>query len=187
MKIIIEAGANNGIFQSRSLRFSSNEEFFFILIEPHPIMAKQCAINRSIRSKTYQCALVSSSFICNEMDLYIHDNYSAMNASKPNIGIDFRETIKVPTRTLQSILNENSINEVEWLFLDTEGYEAEVLKGIDFAKTKFLNIELESHSQFLGISELQQQQIFEDILRSTHRLSHTDLSDGLLIYVFRTI
>jgi hypothetical protein len=35
MKVYIEAGANNGIFQSRSLGHVNDEEYFRILIEAH--------------------------------------------------------------------------------------------------------------------------------------------------------
>jgi hypothetical protein len=44
---------------------------------------------------------------------------------------------KVPVRSLQSILDEIGISHVHFFSLDTEGFELEILKGIDFERTHF--------------------------------------------------
>ena len=42
--------------------------------------------------------------------------------------------LQVPARTLTSILDEYEVTTIDFLSLDVEGYEINVLKGIDFEK-----------------------------------------------------
>jgi hypothetical protein len=43
-------------------------------------------------------------------------------------------TVAVPARTLSSILDQYTIEHIDFISLDVEGYEADVLKGIDFSR-----------------------------------------------------
>jgi hypothetical protein len=54
---------------------------------------------------------------------------------------------KVKIRSLQSILDECGISHINLFSLDTEGYELNILKGIDFSRTTFdyLLIEIYTH------------------------------------------
>ena len=54
-------------------------------------------------------------------------------------------TSKVSVKPLQVILDSFHIEELEHLFLDVEGKEIDVLKGIDYNKTIISNIEVEIH------------------------------------------
>jgi len=145
-KVYIEAGANDGIFQSRTL--SLKDKDFGILIEPHLETYNKCCENRqNYLCKVYNCALVSFDYNFDTIDLGLHE-HTAMNS----ILYKNLNTVSVKARTLQSILDENNISIVENFFLDTEGYENEILKGIDFNKTKFKNIEIECHASIIGIT-----------------------------------
>ena len=57
--------------------------------------------------------------------------------------------VKVPARTLTSLLDEHGITQVDFVNLDVEGYELEVLKGFDLEKwkPKYLMIEVYSKDQ----------------------------------------
>jgi FkbM family methyltransferase len=149
-KIYIEAGANDGIFQSRSLQFKEDANYFGLLIEPHFETYQHCVLNRSgDNSKIYNAALVSFDFGFDKIELGIHSSYTAMNSILKPHGEIYNSTVSVPARTLQSILDENNISIVENFFLDVEGYEKNVLDGIDFNKTRFNNIEIECHCWLL--------------------------------------
>lgn len=52
-------------------------------------------------------------------------------------------TTKVPTITLQKLLDENKIKEIDFFSLDVEGFELEVLKGVNFDKIKINYILIE--------------------------------------------
>lgn len=151
-KIYIEAGAADGIDQSRSLHFINRDEYLGILVEPTPQTYQECIKNRSNENTLiYNCALVSFDYKLDYIDFYKNKTFNLMNSCIKENKEEFIEMIKVPAVTLQSILDKNNITEVENFYLDTEGYEIEVLKGIDFNKTKFKEIEIECHWKFINI------------------------------------
>lgn len=152
-KIYIEAGANDGAFQSRSLDFKNNNEYFGILIECQKKVYDKCVENRGDNNcKVYHCALVSSDFSSDEIELGISTIHSAMNSVVMPDSLTYSNKEKVPARTLQSILDENNISIVDYFFLDVEGYEKNVLDGIDFSKTSIKYLELECHYPFINMS-----------------------------------
>ena len=52
--------------------------------------------------------------------------------------------VEVKTTTLEKILDEHKILEIDFLSLDTEGYELEILKGLNLEKyrPKYMLIEM---------------------------------------------
>lgn len=185
MKVAIEAGANDGLFQSRSLALNNDPNYQIILVEPSPDMYRSCCINRPVRTKVYHAALVSKDYQGDKLALNVHHQFSAMNTSKPCAGQHYIATVEVPARTLQSILDENGISEVEWLFLDTEGYEMEVLKGIDFSRTIIHNMEIEGHYAFIGLTEEEELRLMCEYLSPTHKLVRVLKGDGFPKAVFQ--
>ena len=77
----------------------------------------------------------------------MHEGHSAMAGVLKRTDTNYSGECKVTTRTLQSILDELNITTVDKMFLDVEGYELEVLKGICFKTTKFNEIEVEVHAK----------------------------------------
>jgi FkbM family methyltransferase len=53
---------------------------------------------------------------------------------------------KYKCKTLDSLLKKNNINQIHFLSLDVEGYENEVIEGIDFSKTFIHLIVVEIHN-----------------------------------------
>lgn len=64
-------------------------------------------------------------------------------------------TVSVPVTTLGNILKENNITEVDFFSLDVEGYELEVLKGIDLDNfnIKYLLMEIQTEELKKSITE----------------------------------
>jgi FkbM family methyltransferase len=185
-KIYIEAGAHDGIFQSRSLQFKGNDEYFGLLIEPHFETFQQCVNNRADGlCRIYNAALVSFDFEFDKIELGIHSVYSAMNSIVKPSSEHYNQIVNVPARTLQSILDENSILTVDNFFLDVEGYEKNVLDGIDFNKTKFNNIELECHYPFLGLTVDEEIDMYISYFNNlNYQLSEKIIGDGLPKLIF---
>jgi FkbM family methyltransferase len=153
LKTYIEVGANNGRFQSRSLELSRMEDYRGILIEPNPEQHKACVKSRgNDRTFIYNKALVSFDY----PDSMITLRHSTQNSSMDFVdGLSLRPSegsTQVEASTLQSILDELSIFHIDAFFLDVEGYEDEVLRGINFDKTTFSMIEVEIHPKLRGIS-----------------------------------
>lgn len=183
-KIYIEAGANDGIFQSRSLFLDNDENFLGILIEPITSVYKQCTINRP-KCLSYNCALVDFDFPSSTIDINIHNMYSAMNTLVMSVHQKYSDKITVPARTLDSILDENQITHIDSFFLDVEGYELNVLKGIDFTKRYFNMIEVECHYTLLDIDKNQEVEGHQRYLAQFgYVLTDTNNNDGNLKLVF---
>jgi hypothetical protein len=80
---------------------------------------------------------------------------------------------KVEVKPLQYILDENDIKILEYLFLDVEGLEFDVLCGIDYNKTIIKNIEVEIHY------DKDTEKIKNLLLENNYTLSRLINNDGL--------
>ena len=147
----IETGSCDGIFQSNTFYLETELNWTGILIEPNPDYVKECIINRP-KSKVYDCALVSDDFTDRHINLYSIACAGAMGTVGEN-GMWKNEWEvpvvheKVPVKTLTSILDEINPNEIDFFSLDVEGYELNVLKGLDFEKYKPKVILVECHGE----------------------------------------
>ncbi len=68
--------------------------------------------------------------------------------------INYSAPTTVEARTLQSILDEENSYNIDILFLDVEGFEIEVLKGINFKKCHIKAIQTEAHPTLGDHSDL---------------------------------
>ena len=140
--IFIELGANNGILQSNTLFLEKYRNWKGILIEPSPLLYKQCKNNRP-KSKCYNYACVSydykEPFVNGDFNISpgnesLMASINCTRRNKWNV-VKKEELIKVKARTITDILDESNIpNNIDLLSLDVEGYELNVLKGLDFNK-----------------------------------------------------
>jgi FkbM family methyltransferase len=148
-KVYIEAGAHDGLCGSRSLHLSGSD-YFGILVEPTHTLYEKCVNSRAYNAKCYCCALVSFDYKDSTVDMRISKVDNGMNTSiehvAPHSDSTYSDTVvAVPARTLQSLLDENNITVVDYMFLDTEGAEKNVIDGIDHTKTTIHNLEIELH------------------------------------------
>lgn len=143
----IEAGANDGIKQSNTLYFEKNKGWSGVLIEAIPALAEKCRKNRP-KCIVENCALVSSLFPEKTIELEYYNLMSIIKGSFGNEadenqhkeaaskflreGNDSTYSISVPARTLSDVLKAHGINQIDLLSLDVEGYEVNVLGGINF-------------------------------------------------------
>lgn len=184
-KIYIEAGANDGIFQSRSIHLSNNRNYHGILIEPIPSMYSACLRNRPNNTSIYNCALVDFDFKQEEISIFNHNNYTAMSSIISHPTEHYNGCTKIKARTLDSILEANKINQIDFFYLDVEGYEYNVLKGINFNKRQFNMIEIECHYNFLQITEEQEQNLHERLLNEYgYKLVNKNTQEGNTKLIF---
>ena len=140
----VEAGANDGISQSNTLLYEKKYGWKGLLVEPIPELALRCRVNRT-NSIVENVALVSSTFrnkiitmrYCNLMSVVKGGMKSQAEEDKHiesgrNLKkLDTYEVI-VATSTLSDLLSKHQISKIDYLSLDVEGYELEVLRGLDF-------------------------------------------------------
>lgn len=142
----VEAGANNGIQQSNTLYFEKHRNWRGILIEPDPVLATQCRKFR-VNSITVEAALVAPedsgklvSFTSMGLMGYVHGSFKTEEEAQSHVrsaGECFQPSpmsIHVKGLTLTEILDQCRVKKIDLLILDVEGYEAQALSGLEFAK-----------------------------------------------------
>ncbi len=155
----IEIGAYDGITQSNTYYYEKNNNWKGILIEPSKIQFDKCKLYRSKKNIFYNCACVSFKFKQNFLQL----NYSGLktyssiflNKKKEKEYVKNPEIKRgekkysyyVKTTTMNDILlKSNAPKIIDFLSLDTEGAEFEVLNGIDFNRFKFRYLLIETNN-----------------------------------------
>ena len=167
----IELGANDGISQSNTAMF----EFYFnwkgILIEPSIIGFNKCqyyrknsvCLNYACVSNNYTSKYIMGDFKDNNLQGSI-DGKQLLR--KKNIQ---RELIKVKTITLEKILDLylDKNKKIDLLSLDTEGYELNILKGLNLNKyrpyyilVEITNITNENYKNVLDFLKLHNYELY---------------------------
>ena len=150
----VEAGGNDGYTQSNTYAFERRHGWHGVLVEPVPELARACALERP-GSGVVRAALVAKSFSDREVSLrfgglmtvvvggrdaddkWVEAAHAVGQEEPPH-------ELRAPARTLSSILDEVRAPEVDLLSLDVEGYEAQVLAGLDFERhaPRFVLVEM---------------------------------------------
>jgi len=142
----IEAGANDGVRQSNTHFLEKRRSWSGLLVEPVPRLAKKCAKNRN-RSVVAQVVLVSpeqsgTNIKIIDLDLMtlVADQSAGLIDTKNHVqlaedvqGITAAE-IMVRGVTLSELLEEQGNPRVNLFSLDVEGFEVDVLKGLDLSR-----------------------------------------------------
>lgn len=156
----VELGANDGVTQSNSFYFELSRNWTGILIEPSPHNFLLCKKQRSPQNSIYCNACVSFDYdqkyvdieyvnlmsISKNLQLDLSDKEEHVNSGKQFLAEN--ETVFTfgsIARPLNDLLMEsNAPNLIDFLSLDVEGAELEVLKGIDFKcyNFKYMLIEI---------------------------------------------
>lgn len=149
----VELGANNGVSQSNSLYFELKRNWKGVLIEPSPYNFQKCIANRGLNNSIFCNACVGFEYkekyvdikyanlmsISNNLDLDLINKKNHIQEAKKHLkSNEIVFSFGAKSRTLNDILDEAKAPRViDFLSLDVEGAELEVLKGVDFEKYKF--------------------------------------------------
>jgi FkbM family methyltransferase len=141
----VDVGSHDGISINNTLYFEKNNNWTGINIEPIKKVFDKLVINRP-NNINLNCAVCNNDgetdFLCNtgytEMISGIKDNFDMrhfyrLHHENQLMGSTI-EVIKVKTKKLETILDENNINHINYLSIDVEGAEFEVIKLINFDK-----------------------------------------------------
>jgi len=140
--VFIEAGANDGLTQSNTYWLERFRGWKGILIEPNPVLAAECHRNRP-RAKLVNAALVADTattsitiataglrgFVVGSFTDSKQEAYQRKVAAEQE-NLEVRDII-VPARTLEDIIDESGYGRVDFFSLDVEGYEPQVLTGMN--------------------------------------------------------
>jgi len=140
----IEAGANDGYSQSNTYFLEKRRGWKGLLVEGIPELAHKCIRTRKL-SRIVNCALVANAHDGQTVTMHYAHLMSLVDGAMKNeteeneyiaLGIkvqhlDASYEVEVPARTLESVLEEDPPERIDFFSLDVEGFELEVLKGIN--------------------------------------------------------
>jgi len=143
--IYVDVGAHDGVSINNTLYFEKNNNWTGINIEPIKIVFDRLLINRP-NNINLNCAVCNNDgeteFLCNtgytEMisgikDTFDNRHFQRLENENRKMG-STTEIIKVNTNKLETIFDKNNISKVNYLSIDVEGAEFEVIKSINFDK-----------------------------------------------------
>lgn len=157
----VELGANDGVTQSNTLFYERTYGWRGVLIEPIPHQYLRCILNRSPENKFFCNACVGFSYSEKFVELVFS------NLMTSGVGLDsdldpFEQARKgeqfldpriksfsfgAVAKTLTQILSEaNAPGVIDFLSLDVEGAEREVLAGLDHSRFRIQYMLIESRA-----------------------------------------
>lgn len=158
----VELGANDGISQSNTKYLEVYEGWKGVLIEPSPVLFSALMKNRSKSNSFHNCACVSFGYSGSSMKLLysnlrtialdgindIQDRVGHAQLGQRKLKVSEKmEIFNAPAKTLDRVLSEaNAPNLIDFLSLDVEGAEIEVLRGLNFEIYNFKLILIETRS-----------------------------------------
>jgi FkbM family methyltransferase len=137
--VCVEVGANESTsLCSQSFHLEKKLDWFCILIEPIPILAQE-AIRLRPKALVFEMACTSpkkigSMFLNIPLD---KDNkeisgHASLEKNADEHNYKQHKSLKVKTNTLTNILKSKNFENIDFLSIDVEGVELDVLLGIDF-------------------------------------------------------
>ena len=141
----VDVGAHDGVTFNNTLYFEKNNNWNGVNIEPIKNVFNKLVINRP-NSINLNCAVCNNDgeteFICNtgytEMISGIKNTFDSRHWQRlqfeNNQMGSTTEMITVNTKKLETIFKENNITHINYLSIDVEGAEFDVIKSINFDK-----------------------------------------------------
>jgi FkbM family methyltransferase len=146
--VFVEAGALDGLFMSNT-KLLEDLGWTGVLIEPSKPAYDKCVQNRDCFIEN--CALVSfdnkDDFVVGD---FIHNGHQGLGARSKIM----QNGVKVQAKTLTEVLSNLDITHVDLFSLDVEGYELEVLDGIDFNTINITYILIEVNTDDYSLAKL---------------------------------
>lgn len=125
--VFVEAGANDGVTQSNTWFYEQYHGWSGLLVEPVPYLAALAAASRRAPVANVALGPVDGGVLrIFESDLTT-TAVSERSEAENNV-------IEVPVRALSSLLDEYNISRIDLFSLDVEGFELDVLSGLDFSR-----------------------------------------------------
>lgn len=169
-KTFLEIGACDGLMASNTLFFEKELNWNGILIEANPYQYKHLQKNRP-NNKLFTTLISDITTPC-KYQCISNEAVSGVVSTLPESHSTFfskdnehsywrnkeKKIVTLQPRTMQSILDETNMHNIDLFSLDVEGHELNVLKSIDFSKNTInvilvemlnTNSELEKIREFL--------------------------------------
>lgn len=149
-RVIIDVGANVGNYSKKLLEETSAKIY---ALEPNPASYEKLT---HLPERVSKFNLAISDYD-GEGVLNFRSSYDERATLDKDISLSYSETVKVST--LKTLIAENNIVDIDFIKIDTEGFEKEVLKGLGEVRPKFIQFEfninhLQRHITLLELTQL---------------------------------
>jgi FkbM family methyltransferase len=139
----VDVGANDGLIVSNTAYFDLVLKWKGICIEPHPgafselIKNRTNSINLNIcisdeEGEVDFCAVSGYAEMLSGIEKCYHPDHKKRIESEIEKHGGNKEILKIISKPLRQVLSENKVKKVDYLSIDTEGSELQILKSIDF-------------------------------------------------------
>jgi FkbM family methyltransferase len=130
--IFVDIGANDPEVWSQSFRLEQRG-WTGVLVEPQPDLA--AALRRRRKAKVYAVACSSPDNAGKTMTLHLAGIYSSLSPELSIATVAVDSTVEVPVMTLDGVLADAGLTPpIDFLSIDVEGHEIDVLAGFDLAR-----------------------------------------------------
>lgn len=120
-----------------------------LLFEPQPEL--EAEIRASRRATLYQIACGPPERNDSRMRLHLLGGQSSLRPGTTAHRDEYRETVEVPVRTLDSVLEAEGVDKVDFVSIDVEGFELDVLRGFSLSRYRPDLILIEDHVRTLEL------------------------------------
>lgn len=150
--IFVDVGAHDGFSLSNTFFFESVRGWTGLCIEPNPEVYGRLSANRKCQTEQVAIGAYQGTVefaVVNGPDMLSGVKSRSNSRHRQRIKAEIEAVngsltvIEVPLRTLQSLLDAHNISNIDLLTIDTEGSELDVLRGIDFIRTRVSCIVIE--------------------------------------------
>ncbi len=154
--VFIDVGANDGLCISNTVFFEKNRKWKGLCIEPLPFRYSELVKNRSCNTFNGVCSNIDKKdvsfmkitghceLLSGILEFYDQKHLDRIKSEMEQFG-GTSEIIKLPSLCLSTLFDKYKYKTIDYLSVDTEGSEFEVLQGIDFKRHSIKYITVESN------------------------------------------
>lgn len=166
--IFVDVGGYDGVTGSNSLFFETFRNWSGVLVEPAPTQLRLAQAARKCPCLGYAVAGSSGT----EKFMEVIAGYTQMSGFLDSYARDLLEKVRknpkhqevihdLPKVTIQSILVDNSLKEIDFLSLDVEGGEMDILSNFPFDDFEIDIWSIENNQQSSDLPQLMQSKGYE--------------------------
>lgn len=207
--VFLDIGAHDGISYSNSFFFEKYLNWSGVCVEPNPPVYKKLVANR--KAACYNVCIGNSNEVVKFMSISGYSemlsgmlsDYDAKHIHRIESEIKEKggssEIIDIEMIDVNTILDKEKIQQIDYCSIDTEGSELKIIKGFDFSKLDIKVIGIENNYNIQEIKDILTNNNYKFLVRIgvddfyikdtlyTHRLKLKSILFKLRYLVIKTI